>query len=48
MSGYEHSDAFDEGMLPVGSIHRLHYEQYGKPDGKPGESSLASRLLLPQ
>jgi proline iminopeptidase len=35
MNGYEHSDPFDEGMLPVSSIHRLHYEQYGNPDGKP-------------
>jgi proline iminopeptidase len=36
MSGYEHSDPFDEGMLAVSSIHRLHYEQYGRPDGKRG------------
>ncbi|EPS33643.1 hypothetical protein PDE_08605 [Penicillium oxalicum 114-2] len=35
MTGYEHSDPFDQGMLPVGSIHHLHYEQYGQPDGKP-------------
>ncbi|KAJ5809880.1 uncharacterized protein N7503_002098 [Penicillium pulvis] len=35
MSGYTHSDAFDSGTLAVGTIHRLHYEQYGKPDGKP-------------
>ncbi|KAJ5168196.1 Proline iminopeptidase [Penicillium canariense] len=35
MSGYEHSDPFDAGKLLVGSIHQLHYEQYGKPDGKP-------------
>ncbi|KAJ5934894.1 hypothetical protein N7466_004441 [Penicillium verhagenii] len=35
MSGYMHSDPFDEGMLAVGTIHHIHYEQYGKPDGKP-------------
>lgn len=36
MNGYIHSDAFDSGTLAVGTIHHLHYEQYGKPDGKPG------------
>lgn len=36
MSGYTHSDAFDSGTLAVGTIHHLHYEQYGEPDGKPG------------
>lgn len=35
--GYSHADAFDEGFLSVGSIHKIHYEQYGKKDGKPGE-----------
>ncbi|KAJ5570068.1 Proline iminopeptidase [Penicillium hispanicum] len=35
MSGYTHSDPFDEGLLAVGAIHRLHYQQYGKKDGKP-------------
>jgi hypothetical protein len=33
---YEHQPAFQSGRLPVGDIHVLHYEQYGKPDGKPG------------
>lgn len=33
--GYKHSPAYDSGYLPVGTIHRLHYEQYGNPDGKP-------------
>lgn len=33
--GYQHADAFDSGVLPVGSIHKLHYEQYGRKDGKP-------------
>ncbi|EGD90439.1 prolyl aminopeptidase [Trichophyton rubrum D6] len=33
--GYSHADAFDEGFLSVGSIHKIHYEQYGKKDGKP-------------
>ena len=34
-SGYSHSEAFGAGFLSVGSIHQLHYEQYGKQDGKP-------------
>jgi len=33
---YEHSAAFDSGFLSVGSIHKIHYEQYGTEDGKPG------------
>ncbi|BDD60256.1 hypothetical protein MAP00_005398 [Monascus purpureus] len=33
--GYTHSKPFDEGMLTVSDIHKLHYEQYGKEDGKP-------------
>jgi proline iminopeptidase len=33
---YTHSSAFDEGFLEVSPIHKLHYEQYGKSDGKPG------------
>nr|AJD23152.1 proline iminopeptidase [Onygena corvina] len=33
--GYSHEDAFDEGFLAVGDIHKIHYEQYGKKDGKP-------------
>ena len=35
-SGYLHGDAFDQGDLPVSDIHTVHYAQYGKPDGKPG------------
>jgi proline iminopeptidase len=34
--GHNHSPAFDEGFLQVSSLHKLHYEQYGKLDGKPG------------
>lgn len=33
--GYTHDDAYDSGFLPVGDIHQIHYEQYGKQDGKP-------------
>ncbi|SMR64307.1 unnamed protein product [Zymoseptoria tritici ST99CH_3D1] len=33
--GYEHEDAYDSGMLPVGSLHQIYFEQYGKKDGKP-------------
>lgn len=35
-SGYAHEDAWDVDWLRVDSIHELHYEQYGKKDGKPG------------
>lgn len=34
-AGYAHNDPWEEGFLEVSSIHRLHYEQYGKKDGKP-------------
>jgi len=36
-AGYAQSTPFDEGYLPVGDIHQLFYQQYGKKDGKPGE-----------
>ena len=32
---YGHDSAFDEGFLQVSNIHKIHYEQYGKKDGKP-------------
>jgi len=32
---YQHTTPFDSGLLSVGSIHRIHYEQYGIRDGKP-------------
>jgi proline iminopeptidase len=35
MEGYKHDPPFDSGYLQVSDIHRLHYEQYGKRDGKP-------------
>ena len=34
-TGYTHNDPYDSGFLPVGDIHQIHYEQYGKTDGKP-------------
>lgn len=34
-TGHEHADAFDSSFLQVGSIHKIHYSQYGKKDGKP-------------
>jgi proline iminopeptidase len=34
---YKHVAPFDSGFLNVGSIHKLHYEQYGNKDGKPSE-----------
>ena len=35
MEGYKHDSPYDSGFLKVSDIHRLHYEQYGKQDGKP-------------
>jgi hypothetical protein len=35
-AGYQHEPAFDSGYLQVDDVHSLYYEQYGKPDGKPG------------
>lgn len=32
---YTHSAAFDAGFLQVSQIHQIHYEQYGKKDGRP-------------
>ncbi|KAI1253672.1 hypothetical protein MGN70_004064 [Eutypa lata] len=34
-TGYTHNGPFDSGYLPVGSIHQLFYEQYGRKDGLP-------------
>ncbi|EDQ85477.1 uncharacterized protein MONBRDRAFT_34243 [Monosiga brevicollis MX1] len=34
MSGYA-PKPFDDGFLQVSDIHRVHYEQSGKPDGEP-------------
>ena len=33
--GYTHATAFATGHLPVGSIHKIYYHQYGNPKGKP-------------
>ncbi|CAI6335523.1 unnamed protein product [Periconia digitata] len=33
--GYEHTEAFNQDDIQVSTIHRIHYAQYGKPDGKP-------------
>ena len=41
--GYAHAAAFDSGFLPVGEIHKLHYEQYGKLEGKPGKVSKSTK-----
>ncbi|KAK4497621.1 hypothetical protein PRZ48_010274 [Zasmidium cellare] len=35
MASYSHADPFDSGYLEIGSIHRIWYEQYGDPSGKP-------------
>lgn len=32
---YPPIEPYDEGMLPVSSLHTVHYEQVGNPDGKP-------------
>jgi len=39
VSQYAHTSAFDTGTLAVSEIHSLHYEQYGKEDGKPDKSA---------
>ena len=36
MTAYEHSAAYASGHLAVSELHSIYYEQYGKPDGKPG------------
>jgi proline iminopeptidase len=34
---YKHCAPFDSGFLSLGLIHKIHYEQYGSKDGKPGK-----------
>ncbi|KAF2445966.1 proline iminopeptidase [Karstenula rhodostoma CBS 690.94] len=34
-TGYLHDDAFDDSYLEVSDLHKVHYYQYGKEDGKP-------------
>lgn len=34
--GYAHSPAFDSGHLAVSKLHQIYFQQFGKPDGKPG------------
>lgn len=34
-AGYSHSDAFNSGFLPVGSIHKIWYAEHGLPTGRP-------------
>lgn len=36
---YTHDAPFDAGFLNVDDIHKIHYEQYGKKDEKPGTFS---------
>lgn len=33
--GHKHERCFDSGYLQVSGIHRIYYEQYGRPGGKP-------------
>ena len=33
--GYKHNPPFDSNFLRVSPIHRIHYQQYGRWDGKP-------------
>ncbi|KAJ5709711.1 hypothetical protein N7493_010002 [Penicillium malachiteum] len=35
MAGYTHTDPFDTGLLAVGTLHHIYYEQYGNPNGRP-------------
>ena len=32
---HRHASAFDEGFLQVSDLHKIHYEQYGREDGRP-------------
>ncbi|PVH97205.1 proline iminopeptidase [Periconia macrospinosa] len=34
-NGYQHSGPFNESDIQVSTIHRIHYAQYGNPEGKP-------------
>jgi proline iminopeptidase len=45
-TGYIHETAFDTGRLPVSQIHTLHYEQYGKKNGKPGKTLMISKRFI--
>lgn len=36
ISGYKHDGPFDSDFLAVDTIHQIHYEQYGRENGKPG------------
>ena len=35
MEGYKHDPPFHTGYLQVSELHKLHFEQYGRWDGKP-------------
>ncbi|KAE8823054.1 hypothetical protein PTNB85_10233 [Pyrenophora teres f. teres] len=35
IAGYQHEDAWSVDWLRVDDVHELHYQQYGKKDGKP-------------
>ena len=35
MCSYTHAAPYSTGTLPVSTLYTLHYEQYGKQDGKP-------------
>lgn len=35
MQTYQHADAFDEGYIQVSPLHKVWYQQYGPPNGKP-------------
>jgi hypothetical protein len=41
VTGYEHEDAWDVDWLRVDDIHELHYQQFGKKDGKPGGCNIS-------
>lgn len=38
VDGHQHEDAWDRGWLRVDDVHEIYYQQYGKKDGKPGQS----------
>ena len=32
---HSHNSIFDNGFIQVDKIHKIYYEQYGNPEGKP-------------
>jgi hypothetical protein len=46
-AGYTHKEEFDSGDLQVSDLHRIHYVQYGEPNGKTGKTIFPTRITQP-